>query len=896
MEPVVADALNPDATLAGERRGWKFRTESIYPLVAIGISVLAAWPLFMGSGILNTRAGGDSLFLVQRVHQLAQSLRGGSFPARWMPDGAYGLGYPFFDFYAALPYYVAACLHLAGCGLLWAIKLTQLLGFLAAGVAMYGLVRKMGASRGGALLASAAYTCAPFHLANVYVRGDSLSEFYAFALYPLILWAVLKVKEHPSWEHIAWLAGSYALLIVCHNISAMLFSPLVGLWLLIEALTHPGHKGKTLVAGGIALALGLVLSAWYWGPALRERSLVQLQDQTTGYFHFAEHFRSLDLVQWNPVHDYTLDARRNPFSMGLAQSLLALAGFVALVLRVVKQRRLPAGQFVAAISFFVYTWLITPSSRWVWDHVPLLPYVQFPWRLLSVQALLVALLAANIAELWPMRIERTCGVAVVVACLGLYGLRLDFLPLTEADITPQRLMLYETFSGNIGTTIRHEYLPREMVPRPFVSGVQLNNGQKPAPLVLEGGLARAQLLKRTPTREAWDLEVTAPSLLAFHTTFYPGWEATVDGRAQGVEPLRGLGLVGLRLGPGAHRVQLRLERTPVRRYTLWASGLGGLIWLSLALYPCRRSSRYRQVVTVTVIVLAAFILQILVTSGPEIKARQTQGPLVMDFERAPYLHEEPDGIFLGMTQLLDYTISASEAVAGEELEMTFHWRWIRGTQVKVELVGATAHLFSPSPVWVQATADITVSYTTLKLPLPEDIPPGLYVPRLLVLKDGVPQRAHAGNGVPMGTPYLSPIRVVAGRRATGQEMALGHFGPELAPPVIDLVGVKTAWPERRLLEVVLTWRAQRQAPLNYMLSLRLNRSDGSRVASRDIPPLLGGYPTSLWTPGELITDRVMLAIPDDEPSGEGYSLEVVLYDRVTLRAVGTTTFDGISVP
>ncbi len=896
-EPIASSSL-AELGHGVSRRMWReFGEESLYPLLALAISVLAALPLFMGAGILNTRAGGDSPFLVQRVHQLAQSLRGGTFPARWMPDGAYGLGYPFFDFYAALPYYIAALLHLAGCGLLWAIKLTQLLGFLIAGMAMYGLTRKMGANRAGALLASAVYTAAPFHLANVYVRGDSLSEFYAFALYPLILWAVLKVKERPSVEHVAWLAVSYALLIVCHNISAMLFTPLVGLWLVGEAVSHPGQgRWRRLGIGSMALALGLILSAWYWVPAIRERSLVQLQDQTTGYFYFAEHFRTVDLVQWNPVHDYTLDARHNPFSMGLVQGVLALVGLAILAVRAVRKEKLSAGQVVAAFSFLVYTWLITPSSRWIWEHVPLLPYAQFPWRLLSVQALTVGLLVTNIADLWPMRREQAAGLALLTACFGLFGLRLDFLPLTEADITPQRLMLYETYSGNIGTTIRHEYLPKEMLPRPFVSGVQLNDGEKPAPLALEGGLSRAQLIKRTPSSETWELETVAPSLLAFHTTFYPGWEATVDGQAQGVEPLKGLGLVGLRLSPGAHRVELRLERTPVRRYTLWVSALGLLVWLVLVLYPCRRSARYRQGAVIVVIVLMAFILQILVAPEPSVEAAPPKGPLVMDFDRAPYLHEEPGGIFFGANRLLDYTLSASEIRPGEALEVTFHWRWAKGAQVKVELVGATAHLFSPSPVWVQATADITVAYTTLKLLLPEDIPPGLYVPRLSVLQDGKLQNVYASNGMPMGTPALSPVKVTTGRRATGQEVALGHFGPEWALPVIDLVSVKTAWLEKRLLEVTLTWRTQRQAPLNYMLSLRLNRPDGSQLTSRDLPPLLGGYPTSLWVPGELVTDRVILVLPDDAAPGSGYQLEVVLYDRMTLKAMGTVTVEGISVP
>ena len=57
-----------------------------------------------------------------------------------------------------------------------------------------------------AWLAAVAYTVAPFHLVNVYVRGDSLSEFYAFVWYPLILWALERVVERRTISAVVLLA------------------------------------------------------------------------------------------------------------------------------------------------------------------------------------------------------------------------------------------------------------------------------------------------------------------------------------------------------------------------------------------------------------------------------------------------------------------------------------------------------------------------------------------------------------------------------------------------------------------------------------------------------------------------------------------------------------------
>ncbi|MBN1399912.1 MAG: hypothetical protein JXA74_03685 [Anaerolineae bacterium] len=868
-----------------------------YLLLALVLSLVAAAPLLAGPGIVNTRAGGDSPFLLQRVHQLTANLRQGVLLARWMPDAAYGLGYPAFNYYAALPYYVAALLNWAGVGLLWGIKLTQALGFLLAGGAMYALARALRVSRLGATLASATYTFAPFHLVNVYVRGDSLSEFYAMALYPLILWALIGLARSPSAPRMAALAGSYAALVLSHNISAMLFSPLLALWLGAKALERGRARGLCLLAWGAgAICLGLALSLWFWGPALRERSLVQLSEQTTGYFHFAGHFRSGDLIQASFLHDYVIDGDREPFGMGLAQAAIALAGLAGLLVQRLRRQRQDVSFYLAALTLVGYTWLITPSSRPVWDGLPLLAYAQFPWRLLSVQALAAALLAGQIPILLGKRLAlpgtMACVLAVTLA--GMLRIAPDRLPIRDGDVTAQRLMLYETYSGNIGSTVRYEYLPREMVPRPLASGVQLNGGIKPAPLALEGALLHAELRERGPISELWQVDVSDPALLAFHTTFFPGWRATVDGAPQAIEPLSGLGLIGVRLSPGSHVVSLHLGPTPIRRYATWASALGAMVWAGLVLIPALGAPRRRRQLAMVALALALGAMWL--RYAPERSGQTSEsGPLVMDFMRMPYLHRQPGGVLFGAdqaedrTKLIDYAL-AKEALAPGEV-LTIDMRWADpdpSAQVTLELVAATAHYSGRHPIWASDTCAIDAREVSLNLPLPDEIPTGLYAIACRVELDGRALAPHSAPSREMDRLSLQPIQIVAHRQATGNETALGHYGPEFAPPVVALVGVTAKRASASALEVGLTWHSLRQAPLNYELSLRLNGADGERIASRDLSPLLGGYPTSLWRPGELVTDRVVLKVPAETVLSETDSLEIVLYDRLTLKSVGTT--------
>ena len=187
-------------------------------------------------------------------------------------------------------------------------------------------------------------------------------------------------------RRIALLALSYAALTLSHNISALNFSPFLLLYGLLRVAARPRARGAALLrlaAGGL---LGLGLAAWFWLPALGETGLAQTGPITSGYFSYAVHFRTLDLVQRSPAFDFDV-ADGGAFRMGLLQALLALAGGGVLLAtwRRSAASRLNNG-FILLLTLAA-TLLITPLSRPLWDAIPLLPYTQFPWRFLSIQAL-----------------------------------------------------------------------------------------------------------------------------------------------------------------------------------------------------------------------------------------------------------------------------------------------------------------------------------------------------------------------------------------------------------------------------------------------------------------------------------------------------------------------------
>ncbi len=84
------------------------------------------------------------------------------------------------------------------------------------------------------------------------------------------------------------------------------------------------------------------------------------------------------------------------------------------------------------------------------------------------------------------------------------------------------------------------------------------------------------------------------------------------------------------------------------------------------------------------------------------------------------------------------------------------------------------------------------------------------------------------------------------------------------------------------LYVTLQWTTTQAMTANYTVFTHLWDADGQPVAQSDSQPVSGTRPTSSWTPGEVITDRYGLLIPDTSAPGD-YTLQIGLYDLGSLN-------------
>lgn len=905
--------------------------------LALVLGAFAYLPLLTAPGLVNTRAGGDSPFLLVRLHQMTVALRDGVFPVRWMPDAAYGLGYPFFDFYAPLAYYLASGLYFLGFGFVGALKMTQVLGFLIASIAMYRLALELWNSRPAAMLASLAYTYAPFHLVNVYVRGDSLGEFWAFAFYPLVFLALRRLRTYPSLSGIAGLAFSFAGLVLSHNISALVFTPFTLLYAGMLA-REQGSKGAEmrgcrseansstplppcspaplhfLALAAVGLGLGLALSAWYWAPALHERTAVQIEQNLSGYFFYGEHFRSDNLIQRDWLFNYAISRRNTPFALGLVQAAGIGLGLLAVGVDWLRRRRIEPEIAAVIMILFGATVLITPLSRPVWDHVPLLAFAQFPWRVLSVVAfagsLIIAALAAHdqLPNLKSQNWLLAISISTLLAASVLLPLRVDYLPVTDADVSPERFTLYELFTGNIGSTVRAEYLPRDVNPRPFTSPFLLPGGETPQPVVLDGQLANAERLERSAAAQRWRVNVTSlQARLAFPLYAFPGWGVRIDGRPAPGQPAAGLGYLSTTVPQGEHVVDLALGHTPIR---LASEALGLAILLLLLAGLIWHGWPRSGIALIGTLAAVVFYVGTLNVSTLHVQRANVQRvtDLTMDFQAMPYLHPNPDGVRYGDgIRLLSYTLSGSQephpsgwatVTAGQSLTVTLTWEGPIpvGWNVELALTTPAFPLFNVPDVLARSAVPLA-SRTRHNLRVPAETTPGLYLLRLEV--DDADRRevsAHTGRGSSLGTSYLAPVLIttppdseqMSTTPSTRSTPALARFERGF---VLERAQFRQLSPESARVDLV--WRTETHPAANYLTSIRLLDASGTSLVSSDQQPLYGFSPTSTWKPGTPVFDRRWLKLPKNLAAGNHYRVQIILYVPGTLQELGRAEIPNV---
>ena len=106
-------------------------------LIGLLISLSLLWPLFAAPFFTHH----DDVQVI-RLFEMDKCFKDHQIPCRWVPDLGGVYGYPLFNFYAPLAYYLGGLLSILGFDVLLSTKLMIGTGMLLSGVGMYLLAKQ----------------------------------------------------------------------------------------------------------------------------------------------------------------------------------------------------------------------------------------------------------------------------------------------------------------------------------------------------------------------------------------------------------------------------------------------------------------------------------------------------------------------------------------------------------------------------------------------------------------------------------------------------------------------------------------------------------------------------------------------------------------------------------
>jgi hypothetical protein len=554
----------------------------------------------------GTSCGHDFDFHLVSWFDCVRSWRAGIAYPHWAESANYGAGEPRFVFYPPLTWMLGAALGLALPWTLVPATMTFLL-LAATGMATRVLAREL-MDDGAATLAGCAAVFSGYSLFTAYERsafGEMTGGFWI----PLLLLFALREKDAAGsvWQ---WtLDGAAALAVVVAG--CWLSNPPLGVmacYLLAAVAVLAAAMRRSwapVLRAGIAGALGMGAAAVYLVPAAVEQKWIAVGqavddagERIENSWLFARHADPA-----LALHDTEL---RRVSIIAVVMVGIAVVG-LALAWRQRKLREQRKWWVVLAAVVVGILFLQFPASLPVWNLLPKMRFMQFPWRwLVALEAPMGIALAAAV---WPQRGRARWAVAV--ACAAVFAGATVFAGTNFFQVCDDQdavLPMASVDRSGVGFVGTDEYAPPGadntlvamglpaacLVSDPETAlGAQGAVDQDNSGLVWNAGQQSCEesFEANGGSPEHWRIagQVERAGYLVLRLRSYPAWRVRVNGRAVTARTPRPDGLMAVPVEQGPVELAVDWTETADTRAGRWLSGLAVLALMGLGLWKRRRN-------------------------------------------------------------------------------------------------------------------------------------------------------------------------------------------------------------------------------------------------------------------------------------------------------------------
>ena len=361
-----------------------------------GITIAASMPLFI-PGILM---GHDIAIHLQRIESIYQDLLRGAFPVRIDSSALRNYGYPISVYYGDILLYPAALLRMAHFDITETWKIYFFSMNAATAIITYICSDKIFHDRVTALTLACAYTTVPYRLGNLYARS-AVGEFSAMTFYPVIALAVYKIyTEEIDAVRSRRYSGILALSLSCVICTHILSSEMIVFTLLIIAVvlfkkTFRRDILLTLIKAAIKT---LLISAFFIVPFIDYyiSTPTLISEIVSGQVPQiqSEGLKLTDFFSLPLTQDSCYS------SPGIVFTLTLIAGIIILLSEFKnRNKKAPLTGFLVFISLLI---TVMSTRYFPWDLLGvthagrIMGQIQFPWRFISILAILLTILLGRI--------------------------------------------------------------------------------------------------------------------------------------------------------------------------------------------------------------------------------------------------------------------------------------------------------------------------------------------------------------------------------------------------------------------------------------------------------------------------------------------------------------------
>ncbi len=486
--------------------------------------------LYFHEGIPFTHDGENHL---ARFANYKLALKEGQFPPRIAPTLFNRYGYPVFNYNYPLPSLLSLPFSLAKINYETTFKILVLLSLLWGSFGALLCTKKYGDSLTAQGIVVLLWFTNPFILTTMYYRG-SIGEIFAYSLLPWLLRSIqILLQSKITARTFVSQVIFWTLFFLSHNSTVLVVTPL----LILLGIGTFGKNKVAILRFSIMLFWAFILSAWFWLPAVFEASATVVT-RSANQSAITDHFATMQQLLFAPLSfgfSYSGMIDSLGLSIGWIPFILIAISIGYVVIK--KQYTEHSLHYFITISVFLI-FLQIEMSALIWKLVPILRFIQFPWRLSLVFFVFLLPVAAHVG----VSLQKYARLLfILLMFVAIYSV----LNIKPVDYFHKSTIDYDAYTQSTSTQ-------NENVPSNFT---YLGIGDwQPSARIIEGdGTISTNFW--TTIKHEYTVESQTEVTIVEPVMLFPGWETTANGEKMVYTDDEIIeGRLAFRLVPGKHSV------------------------------------------------------------------------------------------------------------------------------------------------------------------------------------------------------------------------------------------------------------------------------------------------------------------------------------------------------